>query len=95
MNVRLVFSADDETDKDRMLTVLRELLHDTFRMKNHGAAYAKMNHAQGYADGYMRALVEMGVVTHTELLSLIGETRRGVDGPATGTVVSEQMAAGA
>lgn len=69
--------------KSEMLQNLRMLLREAFILRNQGATYAKIARAQGYADGYMRALVETRMVDQRELLSLIGEERCTVDGPAT------------
>lgn len=69
--------------KSEMLQNLRMLLREAFRMRNQGAAYAKISRAQGYADGYMRMLLDAELVDQRELLRLIGEERCTVDGPAT------------
>jgi hypothetical protein len=95
MTVRLIHSASKSNaqpsadEKDRMIVTLRELLRETCRLRNQGAAYAKLAHAQGYADGYMRVLVEAGFVTNQDLLDIIRDVRRGVDGPATRTLGEE------
>lgn len=75
--------------KLEMLQNLRMLLREAFILRNRGAAYAKIARAQGYADGYMRGLVEMHVVDQRELLRLVSEERCVIDGPAT-QVVEEQ-----
>lgn len=73
--------------KVQLLTQLRGLLRDALRLRREGVAYAKLSAAQGYADGYMRALLDGGVCTQSELLSLVAEVRRGSDGPAVAPVV--------
>lgn len=86
MNIRLVHNRQEnrnEAQKASMISTLRGLLQDTFRLRNEGSGYARLAHAQGYADGYMRVLVDSQVVTQSELLTIIAEVRRGVDGPAT------------
>ncbi len=86
MNIRLVHHRQEnrnETQKASMISTLRGLLQDTFRLRHEGSGYARLSHAQGYADGYMRVLVDSQVVTQSELLTIIAEVRRGVDGPAT------------
>jgi hypothetical protein len=75
--------------KSEMLQNLRMLLREAFILRNQGAAHAKIARAQGYADGYMRGLVETHVVDQRELLRLVGDERCAVDGPAT-QVVEEQ-----
>jgi hypothetical protein len=72
--------------KLEMLQNLRMLLRDAFRLRSGGAAYAKISRAQGYADGYMRMLLDAQLVDQRELLRLIAEERGCVDGPATVSV---------
>jgi len=100
MNVRLVHNSDaqstlqsrGEGDKARMIRTLRGLLSETCRLRNEGVAYAKLSHAQGYADGYMKVLTDAGYVTQRELLDIVVDVRRGVDGPATRTLSVSQEA---
>ena len=61
---------------DEMMTTLRELLRDVLRARFDGAAYAKLARAHGYADGYMRALLDSGLVDRDQLLSIVGDERR-------------------
>ena len=75
--------------KSEMLQNLRMLLRDAFRLRSRGAAYAKTCRAQGYADGYMRMLLDAQLVDQRELLRLIGEERSAMDGPATVTMEAE------
>jgi len=83
--------------KPQLLSTLRGLLRDVLRLRREGAADARLTAAQGYADGYMRALVDGGVSTEQELLELVGEVRRGIDGPAVTAVAvdAEQPATAA
>ncbi len=82
--------------KPQLLSTLRALLRDVLRLRREGAVYARLTAAQGYADGYMRALVDGGVSTEPELLELVGEVRRGLDGPAvTAVAVDGEEAASA
>jgi len=94
MNMRLVHDRTESTpsQKDGMLDTLRGLLRETCRLRNEGSQYAKLAHAQGYADGYMKMLLDGGFVDQRELLSLITEVRRGVDGPATRRVTLDSAA---
>jgi hypothetical protein len=75
--------------KSEMLQNLRTLLGDVFRLRNEGATGLKLARAQGYVDGYMRVLMDAQVVDQRELLGLISDERRVVDGPATAAVPSE------
>lgn len=97
MNVRLVHSVKTETgsDKERLLSTLREMLQQSFRLRNEGAPYAKLTHSQGCVDGYIRALTQTGVVDDKELLQIIAEERRGVNGPSTRRVEFEPLSQGA
>jgi hypothetical protein len=92
MNIRLVHNRQEtanETQKANMIRTLRGLLQDTFRLKNEGSGYARLSHAQGYADGYMRVLLDSQMVSQSELLTIVAEARRGVNGPATRVLSSE------
>ena len=96
MNVRLVHSAEDDTkvyQKDRMIRTLRGLLQETCTLRNQGAPYAKLTHSQGYADGYMRMMTDSGLIDDVELLAIIRDVRRGVDGPSTARVEYDSFAA--
>lgn len=97
MTVRLVHTstslAPDSARKLNMIRILRGLLKDAFQLRKNGALYARLAHSQGYADGYMRVLVDAGYVTEHELLDIVAEVRRGVDGPATCVVAGEHGSA--
>lgn len=64
--------------KDELLGRVRELVADVTRARFEGSAYAKLSRAHGYADGYMRALLDAGLVDRDALLGTIGDARRGV-----------------
>ena len=81
------------TSKAEMLENLRALLHDVLRLRTEGVGYAKLARAHGYLDGYMRVLLETGVFSHKELLALIADERRRHDGPATGTLQTDEIVA--
>ncbi|MBW2453923.1 MAG: hypothetical protein JRI68_05415 [Deltaproteobacteria bacterium] len=71
------------SSKAQMLEELRNMLHDVFAARATGTSYPRMARAHGYVDGYMRAILECGVATKGELLSLVAEERAAVSGPAT------------
>ncbi len=79
--------------KAEMLETLRGMLRDVFRLRTDGVAYARLARANGYVDGYMRALLETQVVDKNELLAIVAAERITVDGPATGSVNPEVSAA--
>jgi hypothetical protein len=78
--------------KTEMLENLRGMLRDVLRLRTEGVAYAKLSRAHGYLDGYMRVLLETGLFSQKELLTLISEERSLHDGPATGIVVEDARA---
>ncbi len=76
-----------------LLDQLRALLREAFVLRNQGAAYARIARAHGYADGYMRLLMDSGVIDARSLLALVADVRRSVDGPATAVVEIEERSA--
>jgi hypothetical protein len=93
MIARLVLAPNAMTPEDekkaRLVRTLKELVLETCRMRNEGVAYAKLAHCQGYADGYMKLLVDSGILTQSQLLDIVIDVRRGVDGPATQSSVPQ------
>ena len=79
-------STSDQVSKPAMLDQLRSLLHDVFKLRREGAAYARLARQHGYVDGYMRVLLESGIATRSELLEIVAAERVRADGPATGVV---------
>jgi len=63
--------------------ILRAMLRESLRLGTEGAQRSRLLHAQGCADGFMRALVEAGLADHRELLTLVREVRAEAFGPAT------------
>jgi len=63
--------------------ILRAMLREALRLGAEGAQRSRLVHAQGCADGFMRALVEAGISDHRELLALVREVRAESGGPAT------------
>jgi hypothetical protein len=61
--------------KERLLAVLEGLLGDVLAARFRGTDRARLARAHGYADGYMRALLDAGLVERAELLRLVGDTR--------------------
>ena len=73
--------------------ILRAMLRESLRLGTEGAQRSRLLHAQGCADGFMRALVEAGLSNHKELLALVREVRAESAGPATREVDSTYAAA--
>lgn len=66
-----------------MLRELEAMLCDVFTVRETGAVHPRVSHARGCADGYMRALLDAGLVDQRELLGLVARVRTRVSGPAT------------
>lgn len=62
--------------RDQLLNTLKTLLRDVLETRFEGSAYAKLARAHGYADGYMRALLDSGLMSQSELLEFVGSERR-------------------
>ena len=56
--------------------ILRGMLRDLFEVDRRGARGDKLARVHGYADGYMRALVDLGHATQKELLEIVLDERR-------------------
>ncbi|MDX2054095.1 MAG: hypothetical protein SFV15_16975 [Polyangiaceae bacterium] len=69
------------------LRVLETLLTDVLELKEAGGPHARLAHAQGYADGYMRLLMDSKVATQRELLALVATVRSRFYGPSVAEVV--------
>jgi hypothetical protein len=69
--------------KALVLEELRRMLKDVFVATANGRAYARVARAHGYVDGFMRALLDTGFATKTELLALVAQEREQISGPAT------------
>jgi hypothetical protein len=65
-------------NKSQLLAQVRALVADVTRARFEGGAYAKMMRAHGYADGYMRALLDAGLVDRHEMLKVVGTARADV-----------------
>jgi hypothetical protein len=61
--------------REELMNVLRRLLRDVVRTRFEGGAYARLSRAHGYADGYMAALLDAGIVERDALLRVVGEER--------------------
>ncbi|HEY8431859.1 MAG TPA: hypothetical protein VIL20_25960 [Sandaracinaceae bacterium] len=62
--------------KQELLARVGELVRQVTEARFAGSAYAKLARAHGYADGYMRALLDAKLVERDELLVLVGEARQ-------------------
>lgn len=78
--------------RDELLENLRGLLDAAFSLHQKGAAGARLGRAYGMADGYMRALVELGLATEKELGLLVAQQRSKQLGPATQALAADAEA---
>ncbi len=62
--------------KEELLSRVCELIEQVTEARFEGTAYAKLARAHGYADGYMRALMDAGLVDRDELLRTVGKARQ-------------------
>ena len=69
--------------KAEMLNELKRMLNDVLMAKTKGVSYQRLARAHGYVDGYMKALLDSGVASQQELLTMVAEERAAVDGPAS------------
>ena len=70
--------------KAEMITTLRALLRQALRLQAEGAGCLSLGRAQGYADGYLRVLLDLGLLDTREALAVVTEERTAHAGPATG-----------
>jgi hypothetical protein len=61
---------------DELKGTLRGLVRKTIETRFGGANYATLAQARGYADGYMRALLDAGLIDQKQLLDLVNAERR-------------------
>jgi hypothetical protein len=68
--------------KDQMISELRTMLRDMLAASASGTPGARLARAHGYVDGYMRALLDLGAATKSELLAVVASERERFAGPA-------------
>jgi hypothetical protein len=61
---------------DELKGTLRGLVRKTIETRFSGANYATLAQARGYADGYMRALLDADLIDQKQLLELVNAERR-------------------
>jgi hypothetical protein len=69
--------------------ILKSLLRDSMRLHADGAPGSRLGQADGYVDGFIRALVESGLSDHALILAVVRDVRREVAGPSTGAVTAD------
>lgn len=60
---------------EELLVEVRRLLHESISARYRGELHAGKVRAQAYADGYMRALGDAGLMSRQELLDLVADVR--------------------
>lgn len=78
--------------RDALIQTLRGLLGDAFALHQKGAVGARLGRAYGMADGYTRALLELGIATANELGVVVAEERTKRLGAATQVLAPEAAA---
>lgn len=69
--------------------ILKSLLRESMRLHADGASGARLGRADGYVDGFVRALVESGLSDQASILAIVRGVRREAGGAATGEVASD------
>lgn len=62
--------------EEQLLGRVRELVRASLDARFAGGPHHKLTQAQGYLDGYMRALTDAGLVDAPTLLRIIGDERQ-------------------
>jgi hypothetical protein len=68
--------------KAEVLSDLQAMLRDLLAAATSGAGRGRLGRAHGYVDGYMRALLDLGITDQAELLQLVASERERASGPA-------------
>ena len=78
--------------KDAAIQTLRGMLGEAFALHQKGGAGARLGRTYGIADGFMLALIELGVATQKELHAVVVDERTRRLGPAIQTVQPQDPA---
>ena len=69
------------------------MLRDVFVAKSAGETYSRLVRAHGYVDGYMRALLDLGIADQKELVQIVAAERERSNGPAVRVLTADDVAA--
>ena len=69
--------------KVALATELRRALGEMLALQAQGGLHPKLSKAQGFVDGYMRAMLDSRMMTQEEMLKLVAEERARARGPST------------
>jgi hypothetical protein len=70
-------------DYDELVGEVRKLLRTAIEARYRGDLHARKVRPQAYADGYMQALRDAGLLGADELLQIVAETRVELEGEPT------------
>ena len=79
--------------KAELTTQLQTMLRDVFAAASAGTVYARIARVHGYVDGFMRALIDTGVMDQRELVELVAIERERASGPAVRVLDAKDVAA--
>lgn len=80
--------------KDVLIETLRGLLGEAFALHQKGCTGVRLGRTYGVADGYMSALMDLGIVADKELRAIVVEERTRRLGPATQVLAADEPASG-
>jgi hypothetical protein len=80
-----------QTKKDEVLEELSAMFRNVLALTASGDNHARLSRARGCVDGYMRALLDLGIATRAELLDIVAAERELANGPATGLLESSEV----
>jgi hypothetical protein len=72
--------------RDEALEELRTMFRNVLADSAAGGSHTRISRGRGYVDGYMRALLDLGIASRAELLQLVASERERADGPALRTI---------
>lgn len=76
--------------KSQLLAELEQHLSGMLRLQAQGSSGNQISWARGRVDGFVRALLAVGIASEADVLQVIREARRGSGGPATGPIVFDE-----
>jgi hypothetical protein len=72
--------------RDDVLEELRTMFRNVLADSVAGGNHSRISRGRGCVDGYMRALLDLGLATRGELVQLIATERERAAGPAVRTI---------
>jgi len=78
---------------DELSTQVRTYVRAALASRYQGELHVNKVRPQAYADGYMRALADAGLLSHSELLELVAEARAEVNAEAEARPSTPRIAA--